>query len=369
MRRVIPVIFGGLLMGLAVLPAGAFDGPDGLMRFDNYRVRDLSGDWWIYQYLFDVDSLGNYSNTVSYDPAHGGGMWKAPAIGDVDNDGGQELVVFYNYESATGNDYSWGHMWDIAPDGTLSNYHQLVDFGSGGWYTDDRTLQPAIGDYDNDGVNELLTAHNWGGYHGVAQGARVYVTELDSNGNTVPGTWFQLYDWVGDDRNYSLAVGDLTGDGLNEIILWYNYPNLSGAHMNYAWMHQYDENGVRFATTQIADWSSDWLGDIALGDIDNDGAQELVVARNYLTETGTDLVWQWAYEWTGGGLGNAVNLQDGAWLEDRFCTVAAASFPPADCAEVWARGQGLQADINQDCYVNLLDFAIMAGQWRATEEP
>ena len=369
MRNCYNLITGMLCIALAAGVALAFEGPNGLMEFRTARNKTLAADNWVFQHLFDVDTFGVYSGTVSYGEAHGGGLWKAPAIGDVDNDGGIELVVFYNYESATGNDYSFGHMWDIAPDGTLDNHFALNDFGSNGWYMDGRTLQPVIGDFDNDGTNELLTAHNWGGYHGTAQGARIYQTELNTNGTTVPGTWSQLADWVGDGRNYSLGIGDLNNDAMQDLVVAYNYPNFTGTHMNYGWLWTYDATGTRIVNQQIIDWSSDWLADIDVGDVDGDGTQELVIMRNYLTENpeGTDMVYRLAYHWTGTGIGDAVELAGGAWLNERFCTVALAHFTPADCADVWQRGQGLAADINQDCYVNFLDFAMMAGQWLDSE--
>lgn len=32
---------------------------------------------------------------------------------------------------------------------------------------------------------------------------------------------------------------------------------------------------------------------------------------------------------------------------------------PTDCAEIWTSGEGLVGDLNQDCYINLLDYAIL----------
>jgi hypothetical protein len=37
---------------------------------------------------------------------------------------------------------------------------------------------------------------------------------------------------------------------------------------------------------------------------------------------------------------------------------------PTNCAEVWARGQGLYGDLNHDCIVDFYDFAIFAAEWR-----
>lgn len=49
---------------------------------------------------------------------------------------------------------------------------------------------------------------------------------------------------------------------------------------------------------------------------------------------------------------------------------AAASIPsPSTCAEVLALGWGMQADINTDCAVDLLDFAELASSWMVCNDP
>ena len=65
-----------------------------------------------------------------------------------------------------------------------------------------------------------------------------------------------------------------------------------------------------------------------MGDLDGDGKEELVQMRNYLSEGGTDSVWRLAYEWTGSGIGNSVQLAGGSWVNERFLTVAVAENLP-----------------------------------------
>jgi len=43
--------------------------------------------------------------------------------------------------------------------------------------------------------------------------------------------------------------------------------------------------------------------------------------------------------------------------------------PPADCSDVWQKGLGLPSDLNHDCYVNLIDFSILADQWLTCYDP
>lgn len=46
-----------------------------------------------------------------------------------------------------------------------------------------------------------------------------------------------------------------------------------------------------------------------------------------------------------------------------------APIPPVDCDEVFEKGYGFAGDINKDCYVNLLDFALAAQQWLTCNNP
>jgi hypothetical protein len=43
--------------------------------------------------------------------------------------------------------------------------------------------------------------------------------------------------------------------------------------------------------------------------------------------------------------------------------------PPQDCREVWWQGFGITGDINHDCSIDLLDFAILANQFLQCNDP
>jgi len=59
----------------------------------------------------------------------------------------------------------------------------------------------AIGDYDNDGLNDLAFAENWGDN----------VTVYASDGTTVIKQWIGLY------TPFGVAIGDYDNDGLNDL--------------------------------------------------------------------------------------------------------------------------------------------------------
>ena len=62
----------------------------------------------------------------------------------------------------------------------------------------------------------------------------------------------------------------------------------------------------------------------------------------------------------------------GVWTKDSSETPAELIIdygPPDTCAEVLAMGHSIQVDLNDDCYVNLADFAIFAAQWLDCIDP
>lgn len=43
--------------------------------------------------------------------------------------------------------------------------------------------------------------------------------------------------------------------------------------------------------------------------------------------------------------------------------------PPATCEEVWQQGFGLDADLNQDCHVDLVDYGLFTQDWLVCNDP
>jgi hypothetical protein len=60
--------------------------------------------------------------------------------------------------------------------------------------------------------------------------------------------------------------------------------------------------------------------------------------------------------------GTPENIQNFAMLRTWYA-------PPADCNEAIALGYGLKYDFDENCYVNLADFAKFAGSWMDCVKP
>ena len=227
----------------------------------------------------------------------GGSIYSTPAVADIDNDGNLEVVVGTTAQKV--------YVWRILYDETSGYSVELVS----GWPKDTGSYQdvqgsPVLADLDNDGDLEIIVAGLWG-----------YLFAWDHNG-------VGLIDLFGIDGllaggtgniNSSPAVGDLDNDGLEEIVVALGYDI-------YAWSYDYINNqtiglgniggtdGLLYQTSGVI-YSSP-----ALADIDGDGFLEIIFGsdndRLYaINYDGTD-VEAWPDEtagWPRIGLGNDVS--------------------------------------------------------------
>jgi hypothetical protein len=82
-----------------------------------------------------------------------------------------------------------------------------------------------------------------------------------------------------------------------------------------------------------------------------------------------------------GGTNNRANVQNhwGGYY-DEFAIYPTALSParilahyqaaqPQNCSQLWSRGQGMSADRNEDCFLNIDDFASFAKDWRKCNDP
>jgi hypothetical protein len=193
---------------------------------------------------------------------------KALAVGDVNDDGAKEIVTAGSYWDS--GYYAQLCVWN-------GSTFDLENVTAWRWVGDTYINSVAIGDVNGDDNAEIVT----GGYYvtPVRDSAQLCVW----NGSTLKLEKIVNWYWMGNTHINSVAVGDVDGDGNAEIVTGGYYYN--GTH-NVAQLAVW--NGATLALKGVVVW--DWGGDtainsVAVGDVDGDKASEIVTGGYYYNGT------------------------------------------------------------------------------------
>jgi hypothetical protein len=194
-----------------------------------------------------------------YDPTRG--FAATTALGDIDGDDDIEIVnVAWGAESL--------YVWDDT--GAVANGWPKWVFSDFNWPS------PVLFDLDGNGDLEIIVWSGGGGRLFAWHANGTEVIDGDQNPAT-DGVFFRV---TGTSFNYSSpAVGDIDGDGLPEILFAVNVSTDSSGKI-YALNHDGTPvPGWPFPTGSLV-LASQVTSSIAIGDLDKNGSQEVVVAAD-----------------------------------------------------------------------------------------
>ena len=248
-----------------------------------------------------ADNTGGFNVTLTNSDKFG---ISVAGVGDLDGDGIEDLAVGANLDDDGGTDRGAVYVLFMNTDGTVDHPQKISD--TTGEFSDSDNFGgevAAIGDLDNDGVEDLAVTARLDDTGGTDRGA-VYVLLMNSTGTVKSNQ--KIADNTGgfnvtltDLDNFGISVagvGDLDNDGVEDLAVGAYYDDTGGSNRGAVYVLLMNSNGTVKSNQKIADNTGGFnvtLTDLdnfgvsvaAVGDLDNDGVEDLAVGA-FLDDTG-----------------------------------------------------------------------------------
>jgi len=230
-------IDGGIMPGWPFEANAPFSATPAVGDIDNDGDQEIiAGDW---------NTLHLFNHDGSYYPGWpiSNGIYYSPVLEDLDGD--NDLEIIYSMGSAVYVRHHNGTLFDGSP-----------------YYADTLVGEPAVADIDNDGEMEIIAGTYYPAINPLSY--KIYVWNLD--GTILPGFPFQTSGVV----KSTPAIGDVDNDGFLEIVV------AAYDESNYDYIYCVDYTGsLKPGWPVQAQYCR--LSSTALGDIDGDGDLEIFI--------------------------------------------------------------------------------------------
>ncbi len=217
------------------------------------------------------------------------------ACGDVDGDGSDEIITGAGPGAVFGP-----HVRGWNYDGSAVSAIGAISYFAYG--TPKYGVNVTLGDIDGDGYDEIIT----GAGPGTVYGPHVRGWNYDNSAiAAIPSVSFLAYST--NQWGVNVACGDIDGDGIDEIVTGAGPGTVFGPHVR-GWNV---DGGQATPISQVSFFAFDttrWGVNVACGDFDGDGVDEIVAGPGPGSEFATDVR---AFNWDGSG---AVSQMESAYF-------------------------------------------------------
>ena len=263
-------------------------------NFGNIHILFLDTDGTLISETVEVRNNTANGPDLDFDDAFGTSIAN---MGDLDNDGYDDLAVGAQLDDAGGSNYGTVHILFMDEDGAVKlakeiNHTKTNGPVLGNGYQFGSAVEN-IGDLDGDGVNDLAVGVHLDSDTGNKRGS-VQIIFMNTDGtikslveiddSTANGPELTNADWFG----YSVAnIGDLDGDGVNDLAVGADKDNAGGANRGTIHIIHMNTDGSVKSTVEINNETTngpsmkdqDFFGFAVanIGDLDGNGINDLAV--------------------------------------------------------------------------------------------